>query len=268
MKKLLVLVFALFFGNAAPLAAQQYYIGPAGNDANDCLSIATACVTPGRVVSIMPTGVGPVDLKLLAGSYTFNVNVPHYRYLRVTGDCNVPSNVVITSLPSREIFWAQDHATIVARCFRVQTTTNYSRVFQARQYAIIDFDNVEFGYFPMGQYVSLHETSRANCTGTNWLVQTSGGNSGAKHFSVTEDKSTISMACQLIATSPTAFIDAMSGTPSPFHKGTQWSLGNYVGFSYTGTITGQKYFLQNSEIDGASLLPGSGTTADSLSAIH
>lgn len=251
-----------------PSGAQQYYIGPAGNDANDCLSAATACYSPQHVANIMPTGTGgPVDLKLLDGAYTFNLDLVHYRYLRLTGNCSTPSNVTITSLPSREIFWVEDHATLVARCFRPQTTSNYSRVFQGRQYAIIDFDTIEFGYFPMGQYVLLNETSRANCGGDNWLVSTA-GSSGAMNFAVTTDHSTINMACQLIANVPTVFRDAIGNYPTPFHFGTQWSIGNYNGFSYSGSITGQRFFLQNSEIDNNGALPGSGHSADSLSAVH
>ena len=267
MKRLLILIFAFVFCNITPLIAQQYYVGPSGSDTNDCLTYATACKTPQHIVSIMPTGVGPVDLNLLDGNYTFNVDLPHYRYLRIVGNCSVQSNVQITVPAGTVGFFVEDHATLHTRCLRVQTNGNGSTAFGGRQYAIIDFDLIEFGYFPLGTYFSLNETSRANCVGTNWLVSTSGG-AGAQNFSQTRDHSTITMSCALIASQPTSFQNASNGIATPFHHGTKWSIGDYSGFTYYGTITGQKYFLQNSEIDGASLLPGSGTTADSLSAIH
>jgi hypothetical protein len=111
----------------------------------------------------------------------------------------------------------------------------------------MDLNSVRVGRLYDGTGISAQEMSKANCgallelAGEMNLVVSLGG------------KSTVNLSCAV----------TLSGDPPmlAFARVTQGSLLEAGSATYSGSLIGQKYICDSSEISGAASIPGTGQTA-------
>lgn len=161
MRKLLAALLCL---PCIGLAQTVAYVATTGSDANNCLSVETACATPMRGAA----AAGNRGAVIIApGSYySVQINVMHSDYIAFTGNCSNHSSVVLYTIPLGVAAYVQDHATATFNCIKFATVGSGSVAIAARQFAIVDYGDVVFGHFPLGRHVSIGEMSKANCSGS------------------------------------------------------------------------------------------------------
>lgn len=255
MKKIIA---ALLLLASLSAVAANTYINPNGSDSNDCLSTALpnppgsasgACLTLARAISVA-TGnslYGNGNVYAAAGQYVANAaGFSHFQMGTISGDCNNPTAVVFNIPINGQGFLAQDHATMWLQCFSTLTFGSGSYVINARQFAIVDYSSITFGYMPGGVHVSAQEMSKVNCTGTNTITGSAIYHVFASGMAMSE------MACTM----------NIQNTPSftAFYGIGPRSLVNAIATTYTGTgISGASYDVNNGTLMlWGRTMPGSG----------
>jgi hypothetical protein len=171
----------LFLVAASCASALDVYASPDGSDSNDCLSAQSPCKTVTHACTLFPQGVTSV-LYIAHGTYdSVNCNIYHFRFVLVVGDAADRTAVVLRA-NSGNIFWVQDHATLILKGVTLTTASGGSGVtgVATRQFAIADYWNTDFGTLSVA--VNAAEMSKINCgpalriTGNvDYYVAASGG---------------------------------------------------------------------------------------------
>jgi hypothetical protein len=163
---LAILTLSAWWGGAA--AAQTFFVAPRGNDANDCSSPAMACATFQRAVDLCPVAHDCLILPV-PGIYSQTTNVIPYKHVLIVGPTDQRGVCIDRHAINLEIedgrkiepvFRVQDHATLRVACMRLTTHGQGHCAFLARQFAIGDVDDVDFGAFAGGCGVRATETSK------------------------------------------------------------------------------------------------------------
>jgi hypothetical protein len=161
--------FALALFLNTSLAQAQYFISPRGSDANDCLSVATPCATMQHVAGLPNVGIQGTWVKLADGTYFQTLDLYHYRSLTITGNCANLRAVTVTANPNQILFHAEDHATLLLHCIRINTGGGDSRGISARQFSLVDYGNIVWDYFATGIHVAATEQSKINCVSKEYI---------------------------------------------------------------------------------------------------
>jgi len=167
-RPLAIFTLLAWWGGAA--AAQRFFVAPSprGNDLNDCSSPAMACATFQRAVDLCPVAHDCVILPV-PGIYSQTTNVTHYKHVLIVGPWDQRGVCIDRHAINLEIedgrkidpiFWVQDHATLRVACMRLASRGEGHCAFSARQFAIGDVDDVDFGAFAGGCGVRATETSK------------------------------------------------------------------------------------------------------------
>jgi hypothetical protein len=238
-------------GNAP--ASAQLFVGKTGNDANDCASPSTACLTIQAAVNKVPGGSLGVDISVAPGTYAERVNIFYARAMRIFGDCNDLSAVQIAT--SGVGIWVQDHAIGIIQCLTITATVNGAIGIAARQFPIVDIERVRFSGFPQGLHIALSESSRLSCIhGPNGEPVVVTG--GADTFAAATGGSHLYLNC------PVSFEGTSGQSFSYFTQCTELSVCKYHGLSWKGAnIAGKQMNCDNSDVTLPNGVPPTGFTA-------
>jgi hypothetical protein len=165
---LAIFTLSAWWGGAA--AAETFFVAPSprGNDANDCSSPAMACATFQRAVDLCPVA-DYCSILPVPGIYSQTTNVTHYKHVLIVGPTDQRGVCIDRHAINLEIedgrnidpiFSVQDHATLRVACMRLASRGQGHCAFLARQFAIGDIDDVDFGAFAGGCGVRATETSK------------------------------------------------------------------------------------------------------------
>jgi hypothetical protein len=244
------LVFALLlvmvpFG----AVANHLFVSPNGSDEGQCES-NSPCATIGRACSVANSSADRVTaIKVAGGVYQNNTfcDVWYHRYVSIYGDCNDRPDIGLSG--SDVAFRAQDSAILVVHCVGIRSSGNGSIAFASRQFAIMDVDNVRIGPLAGGGMVmKAGEMSKINCTPGGIVLYGSVG-----HVTLASGMSTISLTCALRFEN-TPQIDAIA-------VAVQKSLIIVDSASWVGAFVGQKYICIDSQIVGATTMPGTDSSS-------
>lgn len=244
----LLLSLALWCANALAVDA---FVSPSGNDSNNCLSAATACLTLQRGADVAvggdaayTTATGPIGTLTVAnGTYSAGINLVYFKVLTVTGNCADHSQVTI-SANNAVMFQSQDGAILTVKCMTLTGTGSVG--FASRQNAIIDHDKIRFTGV-MAVYFAANEQSKINC-----LTSVTIAGNATYAFSA-GGQSAQSLNCA---------INLTGGVPafSAFLYAVQQGLINMPSATISGSATGMPYINDSSLIvRGGVTVPGNGT---------
>lgn len=248
----IAVVFVLAATHAAhPINEPMFlFVAATGDNANSCTAGTSPCLTIQGAVDKVPFGTRGI-INVAAGTYSDPVNVVGYlrNFIGIygpyneVGQCADPNQVVINT-PGQVAFWGQDHATLIVSCLKIgQASTGIA----GRQGGtIIDFASIVFGNVTTG--VAATDMAIASCGSQVWLT----ANMSAFGFAA---RGHLNMGCQ--------FNIAAGLTVSSFYVGKSYSTIDTSGSSYEiagGSITGEKWHLDNSEIGPNCNVPGTGVT--------
>jgi hypothetical protein len=194
-----VIVFVLLL--SCPAHAEQWYAGPNGDDANDCLTVRTACKTAQGAVQKMP--LGRHDLHLAPGVYDETIDVSHGRQVSISGPIGAEGSCPDMNAVTIRQFWVQDNATIWVWCLSTGQIA-------CRQWSIADLFDVRF--FGVDRTpLEATETCRINTARALVL------DSAFVVFARAQNYSTINLAGDIVVareglTSVAHFVGAIDGT--------------------------------------------------------
>jgi len=172
-------------------------------------------------------------------------NVFYHHLVGVVGDCNNHPQIVLAG--NDVAFWGQDDVILTVQCIDVWSTGYGSIAFASRQFTIIDVNFAKVGPLLNGTVLAAEEKSKINC-GAQLTVAGS-----VAAIASAGDTSTISLSCPIVFQGPVQVnyvVEAVQG-----------SIINASAATWFGSVTGQQYYCNHSEIDGAPSLPGSPGTA-------
>jgi hypothetical protein len=167
-------------------------------------------------------------------------NIHYHRLVFVYADCNDRPDIVLSG--NDVAFWAQDSAILAVQCVNIRSSGNGSIAFASRQFAIMDVDNVRIGQLAGGTVMSAQEMSKINCLRGVVLYGSVG------HVAEAGGMSTISLNC--------AFTFENTPQINAIARAIQKSLILASGASWVGAFVGEKYICADSQIDGATTMPG------------
>jgi len=242
------LAFALLLA-MVPFGASgnNLFVSPKGSDQGLCES-NSPCATIGRACSVANNSADRVTNILLApGVYQTNTScdVYYHRLVFVSGDCNDRPDIVLSG--KDVAFYAQDSAILAVQCVGIRSSGNGSIGFASRQLAIMDVDNVRIGQLAGGTVMSAGEMSKINCISgvvlygsVNYVAQAVG-------------LSTVILNCAF-SFENTPHVNAIA-------RAAQKSLIEASGASWVGDFVGEKYICADSQIDGATSMPGTDSSS-------
>lgn len=220
---------------AGGAVAETFFVGPLGNDANDCLSPAGACATFQHVVDLCPVTVECL-VHAANGTYSQFTNVAHFKHVLLSGPrdereaCIDRGAVNVMNQPEhRPIFLVQDHATLRIACMRLEARDTGNCGFRSRQFAIGDLDDVDFGVFPAGCAVSAEETSKIN-------ISNPGIYGNASRFAFATDLSQVTIGGFVriadVITFDVAFLASTTNSVVSFYPSGMEGAAHFAGASY------------------------------------
>jgi hypothetical protein len=272
----LVVLAACSFVLGGQSTGPTLFISPAGSDeANNCQSATKPCATFAHAAAMTPVGL-LTTVYLADGQYYEQVNLSHYKWWQLFGNCRTEGRVILTADENKPAIWIQDHATFQGQCLDVTSNGKHAIALQTRQYAIADIvDKVRFGYFPSGTLLHADESSRINCSGAHSLILSNGGFSegvsGAARMVYAHDSSTVSMGCTITATSPYEFTDTtVLATANGLVDFQSFRIGTASQPITVSSPEGYKVYLDHSEVDGIANVPGkvTGPNVLNFSVVH
>lgn len=163
-------------------------VSPTGDDANDCLTLATACLTLQRAADSLKaadglTGSGAVYLD--DGVYTAGATVLYFRFVSFVGNCAEPWKTKVSAPYGAIAFNGEDHAIMIVKCMEISAQNGIG--IRARQFTIADYENIRWGSAAIK--VSATEISKANCAGTQWILH------GGTNYALANGQSQIALGC-------------------------------------------------------------------------
>jgi len=206
----------------------DFYVSPNGNDSNPGTA-TEPFLTIQRAVDEVPNG-GIGNITLEPGTYDENVNCTYHKVYQINGNGN-KDNIVVNGY-----FWAQDNV--------ILTLQNMSfKGVKSRQFAILDYFNVNFLDNTGDFHVAANEMSKINNLGNVHILGNAAGHMIAGHNSVILSSASITVP-QPINLS----YFAVSSRGSIIELGTVYTTGIY-GMGMLG-ITGQRYAIDSTSIIG------------------
>jgi hypothetical protein len=228
--------------------AKELFVSPRGSDRNQCGSRKTACATIGRACSLASESADHrIAIEIAGGVYQNNTpcNIYYHRAVGISGDCNNRPDIVLSG--NDVAFRAQDSAILVVHCVNIRSVGNGSIAFASRQFAIVDVINIRIGQLAGGTVMAAQEMSKINCIST--LVLYGSVNYVAQAVGI----STVLLSCAF-SFENTPHVNAIA-------VAAQKSLIDASGASWVGDFVGEKYICTDSEIDGATTIPGTGSSS-------
>jgi len=224
------------------VGANQLFVSPKGSDEGQCES-NSPCATIGRACSVATSGADrQTSIRIAGGMYQINTSCDvHYHHLVfVYADCNDRPEIVLFG--NDFAFRAQDNAILAVQCVGIRSLGSHSIAFESRQFAIIDVDNVRIGALTDGAVMRAKEMSKINCISTLILYGSVG------YVAEASGMSTVSLGCTF----------SFENTPqvNAIAFATQKSLIIASGASWVGAFNGAKYFCFDSQVEGATAMPG------------
>jgi hypothetical protein len=229
-------------------ADQFLFVSPKGSDRGQCNSPKKPCATIGRACSVANSSADRVtNISVAPGMYQNNIscNIWYHRVVVIDGDCNNHPDILLAG--NDVAFHAQDSAILLVSCVGIRSSGNGSIVFASRQFAIMDMANVRIGQLAGGTVMSAQEMSKINCLSGVVLYGSVG------HVAQAGGMSTISLGCAF-SFENTPHVNAIA-------VAVQKSLiiANYV--LWVGDFVGEKYICLDSQIDGATTIPGTDSSS-------
>ena len=181
-------------------------------------------------------------IKVAGGVYQTNTfcDVYYHRTVGINGDCKDRPDIV---LAGKDIaFQALDTVILVIRCVDIRSSGAESTAFASRQFAIMDVADVRIGQLADGAVMHADEMSKINCISGVVLYGSVGYVAGASGMS------TVSLGC--------AFRFENTPQINAIAVARQKSLILAERASWVGAFFGQKYICTDSQIDGATTMPG------------
>jgi hypothetical protein len=240
------------FGAAAQwfVRGQNYlFVSPKGSDEGQCES-NSPCATIGRACSVANSSAGRLTAIYVAGGVYQNntfCNIYYHRVVGVNGDCNDRPDIVLSG--NDVGFQAEDSAVLIVQCVSIRSVGNESIAFASRQFAIMDLGNVRIGQLAGGGMVmKAVEMSKINCIAGGIALYGSVG-----YVAYASGMSTIGVTCALRFEN-TPQIDAIA-------VAIQKSLILVDSAPWVGAFVGQKYICTDSQIVGATTMPGTDSSS-------
>jgi len=239
------LAFALLLA-MVPLgadAAQWLFVSPKGSDEGQCESLEKPCATIGRACSVANNSTDRVTTIIVAGGLYQNntlCNIHYHRVVSVVGDCMNHPDIVLSGNDSA--FHAEDSAILGVNCVDIRSSGSHSIAFASRQFAIMDVADVRIGQLADGAVMHADEMSKINCISGVVLYGSVG------YVAEADMISTIILGC--------AFRFENTPQINAIAVARQKSLILAERASWVGAFFGQKYICTDSQIDGATTMPG------------
>jgi hypothetical protein len=244
-------------------ANRTYYVRTDGSNANTGLANTSggAFLTIQKAIDTaagVDLGVYAVTIQVGDGTYTgANVLKPCIGAGSVTiqGNSGTPGNVII-STTSASAFFGNSAGLWTIKDMELRTTTSGACLY-ANGATWIKYQNIRFGTCAEQHKLSLIDAT-IECIGNYAIV----GNAGYHDV--------FAVGGKIIKTGGlgTAVSVTLTGTPAftIFALGDTLGTGHYVGFTFSGSATGQRYNISNNTVvstngGGASFLPGNATGA-------
>src|SRR5262249_47151273 len=228
-----------------PFGAGAYewlFVSPNGSDEGQCES-NSPCATISRACSVANSSADRVtSIRVAGGAYQNNTScdIYYHRLVFVHGDCNDRPDIVLSG--KDVAFYAQDSAILAVQCVGIRSSGNGSIAFASRQFAIMDVDNVRIGQLAGGTVMSAQEMSKINCISSLVLYGSVG------YVAQAGGMSTVSLSC--------AFSFENTPHATAIAVAVQKSLILASQASWVGAFVGEKYICTDSQIDGATTMPG------------
>lgn len=188
------LLIALLFPFSA--FAVNTFVSTTGSDTNDCLTGSTPCRTIAKAAEIAQGGpdtqVGGGLVTIAAGVYTAGADILYYRFMSFKGDCSEQANVNIILPANTTGFTVQDHAIATFECMRFSSSGLGATAIMSRQFAIVDYRNIDFNAMPGGIHIAVSEKSKTNCLGGIRII------GGAIYHAAVSGQSLLTMNCDMM----------------------------------------------------------------------
>jgi len=187
------------------------------------------------------------NIQVAPGMYRPNTscNVYYHRLVGVFGHCNDRPDIVLST--NDVAFWAQDSAILVVQCVNIWSVGNGSIAFASRQFAIMDVSNVRIRQLAGGTVMVAQEMSKINCISHLVLY------GGVSYVAQAVGMSTVILSCAF-SFENTPHVNAIA-------RAAQKSLIDASGASWVGDFFGEKYICSDSQIDGATTMPGTDSSS-------
>jgi len=228
-------------------SGNDLFVSPKGSDQGLCES-NSPCATISRACSVASSSADRApSIRVAGGVYQNNTscNVYYHRLVFVSGDCNDRPDIVLSG---KDIaFSAQDSAILAVQCVDIRSSGNGSIAFASRQFAIIDVDNVRIGQLAGGTVMSAQEMSKINCMSRVMLY------GSVRYVAQAVGMSTVILKCAFNF-EDTPHVNAIA-------RAAQKSLIDASGASWVGDLSGEKYICADSQIDGATTMPGTDSSS-------
>jgi hypothetical protein len=149
------------------VAAQPFFVAPDGDDAGPCVQ-DRPCATFQHAFDVCPTG-GQCAILAAPGLYRQLTNIYYYKAIHIQGQlddrghCIDRGKVIVEGGNTKgrgALFWVQDHAILIMTCLTLRGGVPGMIGMAARQFAIGDAFDTDFGDFPGGFAVTANETSK------------------------------------------------------------------------------------------------------------
>lgn len=147
-----------------------------GNDANDGLTAPFKTLMAGYRAIRQNHDFGGYNPCLYLANGRYNTPLitegplVGAEFLSVIGDTTTPGNVLIQTDWNQPCFGVRDHAILILQGMRLITYGGCSTGIDCSQFGVVDFDHLEFGYFPFGSHISVNTIGSVNCTGGYAIV--------------------------------------------------------------------------------------------------
>jgi len=243
MIRLALLLAMLPFG----AGANELFVSPDGSDESQCES-TSPCATIDRACSVANSSVDRItSISVAGGVYQDNTscNITYHRLVYIYGDCNDRPDIVLSG--NDVAFRAQDSAILAVQCVSFRSLGNGSIAFASRQFAILDVADVRIGQLAGGTVMSAQEMSKINCISGIALY------GSLRYIAQASGMSTVSLNCA-VSFENTPQINAIAFA-------VQKSLILTSDASWVGAFVGEKYICIDSQIDGATTMPGTDSSS-------
>ena len=222
--------------------ANQLSVWPNGSDEGQC-EPDSPCATIGRACSVANSSADrETSIAVTGGVYRHNTscNIRYHRLVVIYADCNNRPDIVLFG--NDIAFYAEDSAILAVNCVDIRSSGNRSIAFASRQFAIMDVANVRIGQLTGGTVMSAQEMSKIDCISGIALYGSVG------YIAQAGGMSTVSLNCA-VSFENTPQINAIT-------TAVQKSLILASDASWAGAFIGEKYICIDSQIDGATTMPG------------